>query len=465
MPAAEGRLRARIAANRLGLGARAGELEKIARDPQGWLAGQLRSDKHAAPASGLLTSSEYLAREQVFRAGRRQRRAKQKSGEAMASERLKPPDAGIVQAEARARLADFATTAQPFQARLIAFWSNHFAVSADKPAARGLAGSFEREAIRPNVLGRFEDLLLSVARHPAMLRYLDNVQSIGPDSPASSARSLKGKDGGLNENLAREILELHTLGVDGGYTQSDIVELAKGITGWSVGAGNGTKVQPGFMFRERTHQPGIRTVLGKRYAEHGVEQGAAILTDLARHPATARHIARKLARHFVMDEPPPALVERLTASFEKSGGALSTLYRSLIDAPETWSPGARKFKSPHDFMVSALRATGLGAAQRVGPYAKTLALLGQQPFTPGSPAGWADTAEDWITPDGLWKRLQVAELLAEDLPADAPAMETAVGALGDGLRSETRMAMGHAESPQQAIAIFLASPEFQWRST
>jgi uncharacterized protein (DUF1800 family) len=458
MPSAEKRSKARVAANRLGLGAAPGELDTIAGDPHGWLVGQLRSDQQAAPASGLLSSSEYLAKEQAFRTERRQRRAKQKSGEAMESERLKPPDAGIVQEEARARLADFAATAQPFLARLTAFWCNHFAVSADKPAARGLAGSFEREAIRPNVLGRFEDLLLAVERHPAMLRYLDNVQSIGPDSPASSGRARKGKDGGLNENLAREILELHTLGVDGGYTQGDILELARSITGWSVGGSSG------FLFRERTHQPGHRTVLGKRYAEAGAEQGSAILKDLARHPATARHLARKLARHLVADDPPPALVDRLAATFEKSGGALPAVYRSLVDAPETWSADARKFKSPHDFVVSALRAAGLRTGQRVAPYAKALALLGQQPFTPGSPAGWADTAEDWIAPDALWKRLQVAELIAEDLPADVPATELAVGALGDALRSETRTAMGHAESPQQAIAIFLASPEFQWRS-
>ena len=192
--------------------------------------------------------------------------------------------------------------------RLVMFWSNHFCVSANKGPVRGMAGAYEREAIRPHVLGRFVDMLLAVERHPAMLVYLDNHVSIGPNSRAGLNRGL-----GLNENLAREILELHTLGVGGGYTQEDVTNLARILTGWTVANLANPVGEPGrFFFAPARHEPGAWTVLGKRYGEAGMAAGEAVLRDLARHPATARHIARKLARHFVSAEPPAALVARLT---------------------------------------------------------------------------------------------------------------------------------------------------------
>ncbi len=248
--------------------------------------------------------------------------------------------------EATARLSQAVQTDRPFVERLTHFWTNHFAVSIDKVAVLGIAGAFEREAIRPNVLGNFTDLLLAVERHPAMLLYLDNHLSVGLNSRAAQAvgrrrsKSNVPRQLGLNENLAREILELHTLGVNGGYTQQDVTTFAEVITGWSIGGDSGRAPkrlrgddgEPGkFLFRPTIHEPGAKTVLGKRYAESDEKQGEAVLRDVAKMPATATFIATKLARHFIADDPPPGAVEALAKSFTKSRGDLPSVYRTLIE--------------------------------------------------------------------------------------------------------------------------------------
>ena len=237
--------------------------------------------------------------------------------------------------EVTARLRLAATTDRPFLERITQFWSNHFAVSVDKAIILGVAGSYEREAIRPNVLGSFQELLMAVERHPAMLLYLDNYRSVGPDSMlAVRAQERAGKALGINENLAREIMELHTLGVDGGYTQADVTAFAKVITGWSIGAA-GKGIQAGgvpgeFFFRTNIHEPGAQSILGRRYSQDGLGQGQSVLADLAHSPATARHIATQLARHFIADDPPPESVNALAQVFHHSGGDLPALYRALI---------------------------------------------------------------------------------------------------------------------------------------
>jgi uncharacterized protein (DUF1800 family) len=376
-------------------------------------------------------------------------------------------------AEFAARYRHAASTDAPFVERLTQFWSNHFAVSIDKGNARLYAGSMEREAIRPHVLGRFEDLLLAVESHPAMLRYLDNAASIGDDSRAARrAQRMSEGNGdkprrGLNENLAREILELHTLGVDGGYRQDDVIELARAITGWSTpGPRDAQEVDASFVFRANAHEPGARRVLGRDYAEGGVEQGRAVLADLARHPATARHLSFKLARHFVADEPPPALVERMAQAYLRSDGDLRALYRSLIESDQAWSPAARKFKTPNDFVISALRAGELPVGNEARALIGLLASLGQPVFTPRSPAGFPDTAADWSNPDGLFKRIQAAQLFAARVDAQASTpYQRALSVLGsDAVNGDFAIGLRRAGSASEGYALLFASPAFQWRS-
>jgi uncharacterized protein (DUF1800 family) len=246
-------------------------------------------------------------------------------------------------AQVLARTISAVLTQRPFAERLVHFWGNHFAISADKGIVLGLAGTLENEAIRPRVNGRFVDLLTAVEQHPAMIAFLDNQYSVGPNSRAARFLEMRntGRQLGINENLAREILELHTLGVNGGYTQTDVTTFAKVITGWSIGGGKGRLAGgvPGrFFFRENVHEPGAKSFLGKTYAEEGQAQGEAVLADLARHPATANFIATKLVRHFIADDPPPAAVARVAHAFTKSGGDLPQVYAALIEAPKPGMP-------------------------------------------------------------------------------------------------------------------------------
>ena len=346
-----------------------------------------------------------------------------------------------------------------FAERLVHFWSNHFCVSALKgPNVRAIAGCFEREAIRPHVLGRFSDMLLAVEQHPAMLFYLDNAQSFGPNSKAGQRRKR-----GLNENLAREILELHTLGVDGGYTQADVTSLARIITGWMFAGREGRLGEPGtFVFFPNAHEPGAQTLLGKLYPAGGIEQGKAALTDLARHPATAHHIARKLARHFVADDPPQSLVARLAKEFRDTDGDLKRVATTLVDSDEAWALPAAKMRTPHEFMMAALRAIdrmpdGPGAV--LGP----LVAMGMPLWQPPGPNGWPDTVAAWASPEGMKSRLEVSAAVSarvKNLINPSELLDTIAGGAAS---AETRQAVARAESRQQGLALLLMSPEFQRR--
>ena len=255
-------------------------------------------------------------------------------------------------AEALARLQRALMADCGFSERLVAFWSNHFCISAAKgELARIWAGAFEREAIRPHVLGRFSEMLMAVEQHPAMLFFLDNQQSLGPDSRAGQNRKR-----GLNENLAREIMELHTLGVGGGYTQEDVTSLARIITGWTFAGRQGQLGTPGmFVFNANAHEPGPQTLLGKTYADTGLSQGEAALADIARHPSTAKFIAFKFARHFVADDPPLALVARLQEVFRKTDGDLLALATTLVDSDEAWQAPRTKIRHPCGYLVASCR--------------------------------------------------------------------------------------------------------------
>jgi uncharacterized protein (DUF1800 family) len=469
---------AALALHRFGLGPRAGSIAAMASDPRGALLAEL--DR---PDAGRITDPELLNAGEAARAAfdyRRERRAARlvnKEAEAAggtgvaapepnANERMEAaadssapkPGASIPQQiyleEAKARMDAAVGCEIGFAERLVWFWSNHFCVSAGKTPVRPLAGAYEREVIRAHALGRFADLLMAVETHPAMLIYLDNARSIGPNSKAGVRRSK-----GLNENLAREILELHTLGVRTVYGQDDVTRFAKIITGWSVVP---PKEDDGgeFLFNPRLHEPGAQTVVGKNYPAGGFEQGKAVLADLARHPATARHLASKLVRHFVDDEPPPALVERLAMVFLDTDGDLKQVAKSLVSAPEAWAETRAKLKRPSEWLVATLRATGV-VPRDVRPLIQAQITLGEPLWRPPAPKGFDDTSGTWM--NGLAQRLDVANQFARRGAAGADPEQTLELALGPLASVQTQQTVRRAESKQQALALLLMSPEFQRR--
>jgi len=487
------------AVNRFGLGAKPGELARV-HDPRAWLNAQVaRGADDGEAFAGLPGSLDYLREEAQLLATRREfkqgnpgRRALMfgtmppatGNGRANAAElkrALKPyreEERKDLLAEAAARYQLATTTDSPFVERLVHFWSNHFAVSIDKRPARLLAAPMEREAIRPHVTGRFADMLLAVETHPAMLLYLDNVRSVGPTSRLGQRVATrlarrgdmdKGKAGGLNENLGREVMELHTVGVDAGYTQADVTEFSRALTGWSIALprdfANGRQPQSAFVFRENAHEPGLRRVMGRTFAAGGFEQGKEILELLARQPATAKHLSLKLARHFVSDGPPRSLVDRMAKSYLELDTDLAAVYRTLIASPEAWEADARKFKTPQDFVISSLRAAQIDLNGRPQAVLALLKNLGEPVFDPRSPAGFSDDSANWIDADGLWKRVQAAEALSSRVAqADPQPLAFAMEILGPRLDQDTAQAIRRAESMRQAHATLFACPAFQWRA-
>lgn len=487
------------AVNRFGLGAKPGELAGI-RDPRGWLKAQIERGLDGGNAfAGLPGSLDYLREEarlqmtrREFKQGGRGRRAFLAGDMQSASQDVQANAAALKQAlkpylqetrrellaEAAARYRIATVTDTPFVERLVHFWSNHFAVSVDKRPARLFAAPMEREAIRPHVTGRFADMLLAVETHPAMLLYLDNVRSVGPNSPlgrriatrlARNGDMDKGKAGGLNENLGREAMELHTVGVNAGYTQADVTEFSRALTGWSVpyprDFANGKQPDSAFVFRANAHEPGARRVMGRTFAAGGFEQGKAILEFLARQPATAKHLSLQLAQHFVSDDPPQPLVDRMAKSYLEHDTDLAAVYRTLIESPEAWDAGARKFKTPQDFVISSLRAGQIDLGDQPQPALTLLANLGEPMFDPRSPAGFTDNSANWIDADGLWKRVQAAEALsARVAQTNAQPLAFAQDILGPMLDEDTAQAIRRAESARQAHATLFASPAFQWRA-
>jgi uncharacterized protein (DUF1800 family) len=468
-------LDAALALSRFGLGARDGSLASIVRNPRGALREEVANRLLLQPTGPELkpTSELLVALFAFLKERNRERNRQAASGTAapaatpadMAAGRMQqnPPPPALPQqvflAEVDARFNG--TIREPaigIGERLAMFWANHFAVAVGKgPEVRILAGAFEREAIRPYVFGRFEDMLLAVESHPAMLAFLDNQQSVGPDSKASG----RGKRG-LNENLAREIMELHTLGVDGGYTQRDVTSLSRIITGWTVVRTGNPLGAPGtFAFNRAAHEPGPETLLGVSYPDDGVGQGRAALRDLAHHPATARHIAFKLARYFVADAPPPDLVASLAATYTKTRGDLSALYQTLIASEAAWNPNLVKIRSPLEYLTALLRASG----ERPKPNVIVAALnaMGQPLWNPSGPNGFPDTLDAWASSEGLGTRIDVANLVAGMTPGRADPGRFAAETLGSLLSRDTQHAISRAESKAQAVSIAFLSPEFQRR--
>lgn len=499
------------AAHRFGFGEPAWQV--LASDPRGWVLGQLRTPA-VFPGEGLMNTSDLgsiTRRVQANTPGldaeqQRQLRELVRRANLSAWER---------------RWQHTLTTPTPVAERWVQFWSNHFCVSGTRGIVTPLVQPFEREAIRPHAFGRFIDLLRAATLHPAMLYYLDNAQSIGPQSRLGARRAR-----GLNENLARELLELHTLGVDGGYSQADVTETARLLTGWTVtparvlaaaraaaAASAASTAAPALApaaaasspadptdgqtfrteFNPNWHEPGRRNVMGRSYAEEGPAALEALLLDLSRHPATARHVSRQLVRHFVADEPPARLVDALAARWQATDGDLAAVAEALFQHPLAWQPGPAKVKRPEEWMLSAHRVLGipLGPPDR---FQAAMNTLGQPTGMAPSPQGWSDRGEDWLGPDALMKRVEWAFRFAQRdaarltggasrtaaannamgmTPASAPAASgasTSLGgarpadwaraALGERLREETRREVERADSGAQALALWLVSPEF-----
>jgi uncharacterized protein (DUF1800 family) len=472
-------MQAEIAALRFGLGARPGDLADAAGDPRGWLMAQIKGAVLLAGNTPLAPSGQIFTEVQAAREQRQQMR-REAAAQSAADTALNPVrDAYLphYRAQVLARAQSAALTARPFAERLVHFWANHFAVSADKGAIFGVAGTLENEAIRPHVAGRFIDLLTAAEQHPAMIAFLDNQYSVGKNSELAELAARRAarwrfggeakpaREFGINENLAREILELHTLGVNGGYTQRDVTSFAQIITGWSIGGGKGRLAggEPGrFYFRANLHEPGSKSFLGKTYTEDGRRQGEAVLAALAAHPATAKFIATKLVRHFVADDPPPAAVDRVAHAFLKSGGDLPQVYAALVAAPEAWEPDMRKFKTPEDFFFSTLRALNV-LPHQPEEVVRAFDLLGQRQYTPGSPAGWPDTAKSWDGSDALMHRVLWASRVAGRYEQGIDPKDLAASSLGGYARPETLTALRRATSGTQALALLLMSPEFQRR--
>ena len=432
-----------IAVNRFGLGARQGELTLAARNPAAWLEGQLGPLTFGdAPGSSRAALELLSVRAEGRKAG---------VPASMAREEVQ---AIVAMGEALAvdTLSQAITTNRPLAVRLFDFFSNHFSVSTGPTPMRGLAATLEREAVGPHLGGRFVDMLLAVERHPAMLTYLNNAQSTGPGSRL-------GRRGarGLNENLAREILELHTLGVDGGYAQTDVRELAMAITGWSIGMPRRGE-EPGFLFRAATHEPGERRVLGRRYASEGVAQGERILRDLARHPSTQQHLCVKLARHMVADNPPPALVTAMTERWRETDGSIPEVVRTLLRHPASLGSGLQKLKTPREFVVSVMRASRL-APPRGNLLLGVLTNLGQRPLGAGSPAGFKDVATAWDGAEALMTRIDWVEQLGERIRRVEP-LAIARESLGAWLSPRSVSAIQGADSRRQALSLLFMSPEF-----
>jgi len=443
-----------IAVNRFGLGPRPGELDRAAADPKGWLKRQIGPAAAAPPAefAGLPGGAERMG--DLLRA-RRDR------GDPGVQKLIRQSFRETYMKEASARLSVQVTSAAPFRERLVAFWSNHFTVSVQRPPLFGTAGAFEREAIRPYVTGRFSDMLLAVARHPAMLVYLDNGQSFGPDSLAGMRQHR-----GLNENLAREMLELHTLGVDGGYTQADVREFAKILTGWTVTPPRFPDAGQ-FQFFPQIHEPGPKTLLGAVYREGGAMEAETAFQALTRHPATARHIATMLARHFIADTPPQATVERLAHVFRDTDGNLGAVSHALLEQPEAWENPLAKVKTPNEFVVAALRATDFTPQAGDEGHGKMMINavrgLGQAPFNAPSPAGWPDTAADWISPESVLRRADWAMALAARMAPDHDPERLFAATIGPVAAQGTAKAVARAPSRADAMGLVLASAEFQRR--
>ena len=448
---------ASIGFHRFGLGPRSGDLSLLGDDPRGVLLDELDE-----PGIALLRGGDLLSAAEIITERHRQDRLP-RGYLAAAIRRLSffvPIDRRVFEAEVQARIDRALIVRTGLVERLVTFWMNHFVVETGaNGTVRRTAAAFEREAIRPFVLGRFEDMLVAATRHPAMLSYFNSAISVGPNSVIG-----RQSGRGCNENHARELLELHTVGVGAGYSQADVTALSKVLTGWSYRGASGDDELADdygcFWFVADAHEPGGQRVMDVDYPQTGLDQGEAVLSTLAAHEATARRIAWKLVRHFVSDHPAPDIAEEVTAVFLESGGDLKACVRTLLLHDKAWGPVV-KIKSPGEFLWSALRALGLGID--VAQVARVLSALGQPLWNPHAPNGFPDHADSWLAGNAMTDRLDFAEELAARVRIDLDPLALTDAVLGKRCSASTREHIARAQTRSQALALLLMSPEFQRR--
>ena len=501
LSASDGRLtereRAIHALNRLGFGARPGDVDRVVNiGVDAWIAQQLHPE--AIPDRAVdarlqqyptLTMSNvdiwqrYYAPVLAMRKEAKEAAAKGEDQKDVLAELRKniPPDQRpqvVVQQLVGQRILRAADSERQLNEVMVDFWMNHFNVFAGKGIDRVLLTSYERDTIRPHIWGRFEDLLMATAKSPAMLFYLDNARSVADPEHRPARRFARAmpqqRRGGLNENYAREIMELHTLGVDGGYTQKDVTELARVFTGWTITGPN--QPSPGtFLFRPQLHDVGAKTVLGVRFrAGGGEEEGERMIRILAHQPATAHRIAYKLCQRLVTDDPPPALVDRVAKRFLATDGDLRQTVKAVIDSPEFWDPRfyRAKVKSPFEYVISAVRATDAQIADPM-PIARALQQMGEPLYGAQPPTGYSEKSSAWINTGALLNRLNFAlALSANKLPGvhadvvslNADSVPAMAQVLTGGNLTEatlhTIQERGTSDKPTIA-ALILGSPEFQ----
>ena len=491
-----------IAVHRFGLGAKPGEVAKASDNPKNWLLSQIAPAPQPVPLDGtqFKTAATLLADAAQYR---RERLTAKKDNDPQAIKEFQMAQRQLYQGEMAARFDLGFTTDKPFAERLVWFWGNHFTISTQNNMVTPVAGAYEREAIRPHIAGKFEDMLFAVATHPAMMIYLNNAQSIGPNSMAGQTSKR-----GLNENFGRELMELYSLGVDGGYTQADVIALAKLLTGWSVdqgvgpgGAGRGAGLaafsrpgaanrpaalarvnlqamnapvtvndaSSGFVFYPARHEPGEVTLRGKTYPAT-FAGGRQAIHDLAHDPSTARFISHKFAVHFLGDNPPASSVSRLEKIFRDTGGDLKALAQGVVEDPVAWTPGPGKMRNPVEFVTASYRLLNLPGAQNAQRQTQaamqSCRLMGQFPMNAPAPKGWPDDSASWSGPDAVLSRIEWAKQIGTRVPPNFTVAQVAAradDAMGPLLSPTTKAAINGSASAGDALAFLVSSPEFQRR--
>ncbi|TYK65538.1 DUF1800 domain-containing protein [Colwellia echini] len=485
--------KAQIAVNRFGYGAREGELLQAESNPKQWIIGQLQpitfNDDFPSSEQIFLQHEQYKIErnrlknlEQMNQSGESTSMSMQERSmaeNAISSKNL-AVDNNMQNLKSMARKNMRAMSANTIKQaisssnsvswRLLDLFSNHFSVTANGRLMSGLSATLEREAIAPNMLGKFADLLLAVEQHPAMLIYLNNEKSIGPNSRFGkksiskknqlNKTNTQNKPKGINENLAREILELHTLGVNGGYSQVDVIELAKGISGWTVLNPSKTK-DTGFTFNAKWHEPGVRYLLGKHYPDDGVAQGEKMLRDIAANPATAKYVCYKLAHHFVSEKPSKALLTSMEMTWQQTDGDIKQVMIAMFNNDDAWLDTPQKFKTPREFIISTGRAFDASKVKD-NLILGSMKALGQMPFQAGSPAGYSDNESDWLGASALMARIDWSVKLSA-FQKNINVEKTMQTALALAPTSHTYQSIIRAESREQALTLLLMSPEFQRR--
>ena len=445
---------------RLSLGARPGDRTQVERiGVEAYIQQQLNPVVASEPTSLTQQLSQLplikLTPKELFRYNAVPKKPTDEERSAAKQRRIKVANQAV-----QARILRALESPNQLQEVMVDFWFNHFNVYLKKGQVRLMIGSYEHMAIRPHAFGKFRDLLGATAKHPAMLSYLDNWLNTSPDSPRG--RSQKG---GLNENYARELLELHAMGVDGGYTQADIENLTRILTGWSIAGGQNGSNESGFRFELNRHDPTDKVFLGQRIASNGIEEGETALDLIARHPSTARYISYKLAQHFVVDEPPTTLVDRLSEQFSASDGDIKVVLSALFKSDEFWSLDhyQQKFRTPYQYLFSMARAIGLDSPsnETLRRLAGGLQQLSMPLYECRPPDGYAQTESAWLNADAMMRRTSFSTAIYE-LENNQPGMDALLDTLGDQF-SDSTLAVLKSSPNELQPALILGSPEMMYR--